>query len=229
MKCCSLVPHSVSGDAFPTTSLNRLIIIQAASSQTQDTFRSLSKIAASHTFEYLYHRYEADSRNSLRHSSPSNRTSTRWPRTNGEVIDGDPPRSQIPEQPSMSHDTSKTLQTREMVRSPLLPDGIGLFERGDPDDSTDPQSFVMRMNRNLFIRAMDPIGYARQDLVTAINLKGQLDRHAELVVLGAGCLLECQAVYHTLGVPQICTGFSRSRQPRSLLWTRKSGHGKKTA
>mgnify|MGYP003673131526 CR=1 FL=1 len=84
----------------------------------------------------------------------------------------------------MSHDTSKTLQTREMVRSPLLPDGIGLFERGDPDDSTDPQSFVMRMNRNLFIRAMDPIGYARQDLVTAINLKGQLDRHAELVVFG---------------------------------------------
>jgi len=84
----------------------------------------------------------------------------------------------------MSHDTLKILQAREMVRGPLLPDGIGLFERGDPNDSTDPQSFVMRMNRNLFIRAMDPIGYVRQDLVTAINVRGQLDRQAELVVFG---------------------------------------------
>jgi hypothetical protein len=71
-----------------------------------------------------------------------------------------------------------------MLRGPLLPDGIGLFERGDPDDSTDAQSFVMRMNRNLFIRAMDPIGYVRQDLVTAINVRGQLGRQAELVVFG---------------------------------------------
>ncbi len=84
----------------------------------------------------------------------------------------------------MIHDNSNTTRTREIVRGILLPDGIGLFERGDPEDSSDPESFVMRLNRHLFMRAMGPMGYVHQDLGTAITARGQLGRQAELVVFG---------------------------------------------
>ncbi len=84
----------------------------------------------------------------------------------------------------MSPNISNIARTREMVRGALLPDGIGLFERGAPEDSSDPESFVMRLNRQLFMSAMGPIGYVRQDLGAAITGRGQLGRQAELVVFG---------------------------------------------
>ena len=84
----------------------------------------------------------------------------------------------------MSPNISNIARTREMVRGTLLPDGIGLFERGAPEDSSDPESFVMRLNRLMFMRAMGPMGYVRQDLSTAINARGRLDRQAEIVVFG---------------------------------------------
>ncbi|KKL06612.1 hypothetical protein LCGC14_2594280 [marine sediment metagenome] len=84
----------------------------------------------------------------------------------------------------MSPNISNIARTREMVRGALLPDGIGLFERGALEDSADPKSFVMRLNRLMFMRAMGPMGYVRQDLSTAINARGRLDRQAEMVVFG---------------------------------------------
>lgn len=84
----------------------------------------------------------------------------------------------------MSRDISNIPQIREMVRGTLLPDGIGLFERGAPEDSSDPESFVMRLNRLMFMRAMGPMGFVRQDLSTATNARGRLDRQAEMVVFG---------------------------------------------
>jgi len=108
----------------------------------------------------------------------------------------------------MSPNISNIARTREMVRGALLPDGIGLFERGAPEDSSDPESFVMRLNRLMFMRAMGPMGYVRQDLSTAINARGRLDRQAEMVVFG-GWLFA--------GMPGRGSHPGRSPDPHKLL------------
>jgi len=70
-----------------------------------------------------------------------------------------------------------------LYRKPL-PSGIGLFEPGNPDDATDPPGFVMRVNRQIFVRAIRPNSRSRFGLATTISAKGQLGLHAELIVFG---------------------------------------------
>lgn len=45
-------------------------------------------------------------------------------------------------------------QMRERIYRKVVPSGIGLFEEGNPDHTKDPVSFVMRVNRQVFIQAV---------------------------------------------------------------------------
>ena len=66
----------------------------------------------------------------------------------------------------------------------MLPQGVGLFEAGVPEDATDPLDFVMRVNRQIFVKALLTGKSRRSDFANAILKSGQLKRHAELVAFG---------------------------------------------
>lgn len=73
---------------------------------------------------------------------------------------------------------------RELSHHKRVPAGIGLFEEGNPDDTKAPSSFVMRVNRQVFVQAVLRPNSKRCDLATAISSAGRLGLHAELVVFG---------------------------------------------
>lgn len=65
-----------------------------------------------------------------------------------------------------------------------LPDGIGLFERGKPEDAQNDTGFILRVNRITFFPAVLPRTGKTHRKAKTILVDGTLGPHAELVVFG---------------------------------------------
>lgn len=79
-------------------------------------------------------------------------------------------------------------QILDLHVSKSLLSGTGLFEIGLPEDAASPEGFILRVNRQVFLRMLRPTHRARFELATAISPDGGLRSHAELIVFGTWLL-----------------------------------------